>query len=159
MGTTSPTSGWTQLLPGFLVTGVGIGLINPVLASASVAVVPVERSGMASGANFTFRQVGIATGIAGLGAVFASRIQHHSGPTLGSALQSGGIREALPAIPAGPARTALLTAYRVGFSHTFNELMVISAVISLVGAILTFFLVRQSDFVHDVVGAAGAGTP
>ena len=171
MGTTSPTSGWTQLLPGFLVTGAGIGMINPVLASASVAVVPVERSGMASGANFTFRQVGIATGIAGLGAVFANRIQtqtrdllrttaagrevlHHGGSALASALQSGAVREALPSIPSAPARTALVSAYRVGFSHTFNELMVIAAAVSFVGAVLTLLLVRQSDFVHNVVGAA-----
>ena len=58
MATTTPTSGWTQLLPGFVLLGAGIGLINPVLASASVAVVPVQRSGMASGANLTFRQIG-----------------------------------------------------------------------------------------------------
>lgn len=176
MGTTSPTSGWTQLLPGFLVTGAGVGMVNPVLASASVAVVPVERSGMASGANFTFRQVGIATGIAGLGAVFASRIQsqtrdllqasgagrevlHRLGPALGPALQSGGIREVLPAVPAGPARDTLLHAYRVGFSHTFNELMVIAAVVSFTGAVLTLLLVRQSDFVHNVVGAGGRDAP
>src|SRR5579884_4195892 len=40
MGTTGSTSGWTQLLPGFLVAGAGIGMVNPVLASASVSVVP-----------------------------------------------------------------------------------------------------------------------
>ena len=74
-GHDQPTSGWTQLLPGFIVTGAGIGMVNPVLASASVSVVPFQRSGMASGANATFRQIGIATGIAGLGAIFASQIQ------------------------------------------------------------------------------------
>ena len=60
-------SSWLVLLPGFLVGGIGIGITNPVLASASVSVVPPERSGMATGAASTFRQVGIATGIAGLG--------------------------------------------------------------------------------------------
>ena len=45
-------------------------MVNPPLASTAIGVVPVERSGMASGINSTFRQVGIATGIAGLGAVF-----------------------------------------------------------------------------------------
>src|SRR6202042_2732046 len=69
------SSGWTVLLPGFIVAGVGIGMVNPVLASAAISVVPPQRSGMASGANSTFRQVGIATGIAGLGAVFQSQIQ------------------------------------------------------------------------------------
>ncbi len=172
MATTTPGSGWTQLLPAFLVTGIGIGLINPVLASSSVAVVPVERSGMGSGANSTFRQIGIATGIAGLGALFASQIQHHTtavlrstpvgqqvlhqgGSQLAAALQSGSVREIASGVPQ-PARTVLLHAYRIGFSHTFNELMVIGAVIAFVGAVLTFVLVRQRDFVHNVVGATSA---
>ena len=77
-------SGWTVLLPGFIVTGIGIGTVNPVLASAAISVVPPERSGMASGANNTFRQVGIATGIAGLGAVFQSQIQHKTLAGLGA---------------------------------------------------------------------------
>ncbi len=42
-------SGWTVLVPGFIVTGIGIGMVNPVLASSAVSVVPPERSGMASG--------------------------------------------------------------------------------------------------------------
>jgi EmrB/QacA subfamily drug resistance transporter len=70
MATTHASSGWTVLLPGFIVSGIGIGAVNPVLASSAISVVPPERSGMASGANSTFRQVGIATGIAGLGTVF-----------------------------------------------------------------------------------------
>jgi EmrB/QacA subfamily drug resistance transporter len=170
MAITTPSSGWTGLLPGFVLTGVGIGLVNPVLASASVAVVPVERSGMAAGANSTFRQVGIATGIAGLGAVFADQIQAHTtaaltatatgrevlrrgGEQLSAALQSGGVREAAAHIPSAQAYDALLHAYRVGFSHTFNVLMVIGAVIAFVGALSALLLVRQRDFVHNVVSS------
>ena len=74
MGTTDPTSNWTVLLPGFILGGIGIGVVNPVLASGAVSVVQPQRTGMASGANNTFRQVGIATGIAVLGAVFQSQI-------------------------------------------------------------------------------------
>ena len=58
--------------------GFGIGIVNPVLASGAVSVVQPQRSGMASGANNTFRQVGIATGIAVLGAVFQSQIVAHT---------------------------------------------------------------------------------
>lgn len=59
-----------NVIPGFVIAGAGIGLINPPLASTAIGVVHYSRSGMASGINNTFRQVGIATGIAGLGAVF-----------------------------------------------------------------------------------------
>jgi predicted MFS family arabinose efflux permease len=69
----TPSSSWTTLLAGFVVGGVGIGLVNAPLASTAVSVVEPRRAGMASGVNNTFRQVGIATGIAGLGALFQSR--------------------------------------------------------------------------------------
>ncbi len=68
------SSTWTVLVPGFLIGGAGIGLVNPALASTAIGVVPPARSGMASGINSTFRQVGIATGIAGLGAVFQHQV-------------------------------------------------------------------------------------
>lgn len=61
---------WTALLPGLLLGGLAIGVISPALAAAMVSVLPVERSGLASGINNTFRQLGIAIGIAGLGAIF-----------------------------------------------------------------------------------------
>jgi EmrB/QacA subfamily drug resistance transporter len=67
------SSGWTTLLPGFIVGGIGIGMVNAPLASTAVSVVEPRRAGMASGINNTFRQVGIATGIAGLGAIFQSK--------------------------------------------------------------------------------------
>jgi EmrB/QacA subfamily drug resistance transporter len=173
MATTHATSGWTVLLPGFIVAGVGIGTINPVLASSAISVVPPQRSGMASGANSTFRQVGIATGIAGLGTVFQTQIQHHTlaalgrsaagqavaahgGAQLEGALAGGGVREALPSLPSEAARQALLDAYRVGFSASLDHLMVIGAVIAFIGSIASFALVRQKDFVPSFAPAPAA---
>jgi EmrB/QacA subfamily drug resistance transporter len=68
------SSSWTHLIPGLIVAGTGGGLVNPPLASTAVGVVDVHRSGMASGVNTTFRQVGIAVGIAVYGSVFSSRM-------------------------------------------------------------------------------------
>ncbi len=56
------SSGWTVLLPGFIISGIGIGLVNPPLASTAVSVVEPRLAGVASGINTTFRQIGIATG-------------------------------------------------------------------------------------------------
>src|SRR5262249_477571 len=72
MSRVDTSSHWTVLLPGFLLAGVGIGFVNAPLATTAVSTVQVERAGMASGINNTFRQVGIATGIAALGAIFSS---------------------------------------------------------------------------------------
>ena len=119
---------------------------------------------MASGANNTFRQVGIATGIAGLGTVFQTQIEHHTiaalggtpagqavvahgGAALQGALAGGGVREAMASIPSAASRGALLQAYRVGFSATLDHLMVIGALIAFIGSIASFALVRQRDFV------------
>jgi EmrB/QacA subfamily drug resistance transporter len=166
-------SGWTVLVPGFIVTGIGIGMVNPVLASAAVSVVPPERSGMASGANNTFRQVGIATGIAALGAVFQTQIQHatttalktsatgqallsHGGSALKGALAGGGVRQAAASIPSAAARATLLHAYRVGFASTLSHLMIIGTVTAAVGSVLAFALIRQRDFIPSYAPTPGA---
>ena len=70
-----PASSWTHLVPGFIVGGLAIGVISPALAAAMVGVLSAEQVGLASGINNTFRQLGIAVGIAALGAVFT----HHAG--------------------------------------------------------------------------------
>jgi len=73
------TSDWTHLLPGFVVVGVAIGVISPALAAAMVGVLSADQVGLASGINNTFRQLGIAVGIAVLGAVFT----HHASRSRG----------------------------------------------------------------------------
>ena len=164
MGRTEPTSTWTVLLPGFIACGIGVGTVNPVLASGAVSVVQPQRSGMASGANNTFRQVGIATGIAVLGAVFQSQIVSHTnaalaktaggaeilsrgGTSLRSAMTAGEVGPVAKSLPSPSARQALLSAYHVGFSTTLNHLMWLGAVVAFVGAVAGIVLVRQQDFV------------
>ncbi len=50
---------------GLVLGGVGIGVVNPVVANVALSTVPEEHSGVASGINDTFRQVGIAAGTPG----------------------------------------------------------------------------------------------
>jgi EmrB/QacA subfamily drug resistance transporter len=151
---------WTGLLPGFAVAGVGIGMTNPAIASTALGVVPPARAGMASGINSTFRQIGISTGVAGLGAVFQSRIasevssslasappaaQQHAGQ-FSDAVSSGAIHQAVGQAP--PAlQGPLLSVGDHAFVTAFNEILLIAAVVSVVGGILGLVLVRQRDFV------------
>ena len=60
-------SSWTVLLPGLLVTSIGTGLFNPTGSELALNALPPEQSGLAAGANDTFRQTGVAVGIAALG--------------------------------------------------------------------------------------------
>ncbi len=75
----------TALIPGLIVAGVGVAFVLPVLASAALAAAPPERSGMASGAVNTFRQLGFALGVAVFGAVFSHRLAAHRDPRAGVA--------------------------------------------------------------------------
>jgi EmrB/QacA subfamily drug resistance transporter len=140
MGTLDASSKWTALLPGFLIAGAGIGLTNPALASTAVGVVAPQFSGMASGINSTFRQVGIATGIAGLGAIFQAALERKlpGGPP-GEVLASGN-----PNLLGPGHRTEFLS----GYTSALNELFLIGGILALVGAVATFALVRTSDFVQ-----------
>jgi EmrB/QacA subfamily drug resistance transporter len=134
MTAVTPSSGWTALIPGFALQGVGVGLVNPPLASAAIGVVPAARSGMASGANSTFRQVGIATGIAALGAVFQHDI----------------------------ARNALAhNSHRAAFVGAFDNILEIAAAVAFAGAIAGFALVRSKDFIASQAptGAVEQGVP
>jgi predicted MFS family arabinose efflux permease len=174
-----PSSGWTTLIPGFLLAGAGIGLVNPPLASTAIGVVHVSRSGMASGINNTFRQVGIATGIAGLGAVFQHEVTSNTTAALASsapgrqvlaathahlsgALVSGGVSGAARSLPPA-ARAALAHSYRSGFTSALTSILVIGSGIALAGSLLGFALVRSRDFVASTEAPeqadAAAGEP
>ncbi len=151
----SVDSEWTTLLVGFVVAGIGIGTTNPGIGQAAIAVVPPQKAGMGSGINTTFRQVGIATGVAGLGAVFQSRVDTklsellpNAPHGLGELVASGGSRAAATAHVAGVAPGRLGTAADAAFVSGFNEIILIAAVLSFVGAAFGFALVRHRDFVQ-----------
>ncbi|MDR0342906.1 MAG: MFS transporter [Nocardiopsaceae bacterium] len=66
-----PASAWTHLLPGLIVAGLGGGLVTVPLAATALSVADIGKAGMASGANATARQIGLAAGVAALGSIFA----------------------------------------------------------------------------------------
>jgi EmrB/QacA subfamily drug resistance transporter len=70
-------SDWPALIAGFVVTGIGVGLATPTLASAAMAAVPPARAGMAAGAVNTARQLGLAFGIGALGSIYDNRVAAH----------------------------------------------------------------------------------
>jgi EmrB/QacA subfamily drug resistance transporter len=119
-----PGDDWTTLLPGFILGGIGIGFINPPLATAAIGVVEPRRSGAASGINSTFRQVGTAVGIAGLGALLQAKLPHNLDP-----------------------RSFATQAGRSAYIDAFNDLLLVGAAVALVGAVLAFALIRRRDFV------------
>jgi EmrB/QacA subfamily drug resistance transporter len=118
-------SSWTTLLAGFIVGGIGIGFVNAPLATTAVSTVRVERAGMASGLNNTFRQLGIATGIAALGAIFQNKVGGHVFGAPGQLSDAG----------------------RAAFISGLNAILQVGAVVAAVGAVFALLLVRGKDFV------------
>ena len=166
-----PDTSWTAIIPGLVVAGIGIGFINVPLASTAVGVVTPDKSGMASGINSTFRQVGIATGIAALGSIFSQQT-------------SSEIRDALQGTP-GADRAAQISEATLGgqldkvlgnvpdqiamriqeaattaFVDALDTITWIAAGLALVAGLLCFWLIRAEDFevdaAHDGAPAGGA---
>jgi predicted MFS family arabinose efflux permease len=167
----SADSSWTTLLAGFLVAGVGVGISNPGIGQAAIAVVPIEKSGMGSGINTTFRQVGIATGVASLGAIFQSQVNSKLSELLPNApsglselVASGGSKAATAVVPAGQ-KAEVAHASTVAFVSGFNEILLIAAILSLIGSACGFILVRSRNFVQQTsseaqpAGEAGEPVP
>jgi EmrB/QacA subfamily drug resistance transporter len=151
-------SSWTHLIPGMVVAGVGSGLVNPALASTAVGVVPHRAAGMASGINTTFRQVGVATGIAVFGTLFATRLANDivgglRGTPLASrahgvatAVTQGQGQGALGTLPPA-ARQTVGQVVKTAFASGMNEILVVSGIGALLAAVVAFILIRGQDFV------------
>jgi EmrB/QacA subfamily drug resistance transporter len=162
MGGLDPTDEWTALLGGFLLGGAGTGLLNPVIADVAVSVVPKEQSGMAAGINDTFRQVGIAIGIAAWGAIFlgrgAEKVEEVAAGTpaatgerprqLIEAVSSGNLDGALAAVPPG-SREGVANAAREGFLSGLNELFVLGGIGAAAAALFALWLVRERDIERE----------
>jgi EmrB/QacA subfamily drug resistance transporter len=65
------TATFWDLLPGFLIGGIGMAMTMTPSAAAAVRSVPVDKSGVGSAVLNAFRQVGGSVGIALMGAIFA----------------------------------------------------------------------------------------
>jgi EmrB/QacA subfamily drug resistance transporter len=155
---------WTTLLGGFLVLGAGTGLLNPVIADVAVSVVPKEQSGMASGINDTFRQVGVAVGIAVWGAIFVASGAHKvtevaagtpaaSGDRpqhLVEAASSGSLDQALGAVPPR-SQDLVANAANQGFLAGLNDVLVLGALLCFAGAVLALWLVREREIEREPV--------
>jgi hypothetical protein len=113
---------------------------------------------MASGINNTFRQVGVATGIAVLGSVFESVITNKLGPALAGtpgagraaqiahAVAAGGSQKVISSIPHAQQARATV-AIHSAFTSAMNDILLVGGIVAFAGAFLALVLVRGSDFV------------
>ena len=128
-------AGWLALIPGYIVIGLGVGLVMPTLSSSAMAAVPLRSGGMAAGSLTTARQLGFAIGVAVLGTVFAARATDHLGSAAAGHAVAGGQADRLAGtIPEAAIRGAAAAGLDAGY--------LISGAVGIVCALLVFALVR-----------------
>src|SRR5947207_1374840 len=73
LSTVAVGSTFWRLLPGFILGGLGMSFVMTPMSAAVMGAAPVDKAGVASGVLNTFRQVGVALGIAITGAIITNR--------------------------------------------------------------------------------------
>jgi EmrB/QacA subfamily drug resistance transporter len=115
-------SSFWNLLPAFILGGLGMSFVMTPMSAAVMGAAPVAKAGVASGVLNTFRQVGVALGIAITGAIVADRAK--------AAVQGG----------ASPPEA---------FVHGLTFAMKVSAAICFAAAIAAAVLVRKYRHAED----------
>ena len=118
-----------DLLPGFLLTGVGIGFSFVPISIAALTGVKAAEAGLASGLINTSQQIGGALGIAALSTIATSQTQ--------DSLVSGSV---------------LPQAMVDGFSSAF----LVGAVVAALGVVAALTLIRSNELATDSVPAPEA---
>jgi EmrB/QacA subfamily drug resistance transporter len=111
---------YNDLLPAWILLGIGIGLTMSPMSTAAMNAVPVDKAGVASGTLQMFRMVGGTIGVAATGAIFQSRL----GDFDPAALATG-----------GPAAAA-------NFTDALGAAMGLGAAVTAVGAVIAAVVIR-----------------
>ena len=127
----------------FFIQGAGMGLVMPPSTEAVMSVVPRERAGAGSALTNTARQVSGALGVAVLGSVLAQVFRSQLSPHLAN-LPAGARDAATSSITAsqavaaklGPAGQQLARLADYSFVHAMHITTLISAAITLLGALV-----------------------
>ena len=142
------------LIPGLLISGIGMVLVTNISYSTAINSVSVAKSTIASGVIMTFRNAGSCLGVAVLGSVLTnvqfskfsstlSQIAPKSNPKLLEGLLSGSSK-AIEVLKALPEQVQEQTKEALSFSYSLGISIanIVAAVIIVIG-LLTIFTLRK----------------
>ncbi|MDJ0396754.1 MFS transporter [Rhodococcus sp. G-MC3] len=155
---------WVEFIPGLVLAGLGLGAAIALTAQFALGSVTESRSGMATGMINSARQIGIAVGVAGLGAMFTRTVVAAAEPMLGhlpvgtlsvavlpeqgaaltEALGAGAGLRILDAVPAQfeMAKPALADVALTTTSSGLGTVMSVGAGAAAVAAVISFIALR-----------------
>jgi EmrB/QacA subfamily drug resistance transporter len=161
-------SSYLDLLPGFMLLGIGVALTMSPMTSAAMNAVPVQKAGIASGVLSMFRMVGGSLGIAVTGAIFqglvsskldsllnGSGIDAAQRSGIADSLGSGSVSGALKGLDPAQAKEATVAGSEA-FVYALGNAMTVAAVVALVGAAVGAFAIRAKAKGETSVEAAEA---
>ncbi len=165
-------SGYLELLPGFMLLGIGIAMTMSPMTSTAMNAVPVEKAGVASGVLSMFRMVGGCLGVAVTGAIFQALVSARLGAVLAGSgisaadrseisqqLGSGSVSGALKGLDPAQAKQAS-AAGAEAFVYALGHAMSVSGFVALLGAgigVTAIRAKRKSDGVAATEVAASGG--
>jgi EmrB/QacA subfamily drug resistance transporter len=160
-------SSYLDLLPGFMLLGIGIAMTMSPMTSAAMNAVPVQKAGLASGVLSMFRMVGGSLGVAVTGAIFQGLVSSKLDSLLGSsgvtATQRDQISEGLgsgtvPHIQGLDAAQTkqVMAAGSEAFVYALGHAMTVSGFVALVGAAIGATAIRAKSRTATTVEAATA---
>ncbi len=160
-------STYLDLLPGFVLLGLGIAMTMSPMTSTAMNAVPVQKAGIASGVLSMFRMVGGSLGIAVTGAIFQGLV----GSKLDSLLSGSGISAAqrsavadqlggggaghVPGLDAAQAKQ-VAEAGGEAFVYALSHAMTVSAFVALLGAAVGAIAIRGKKGTKTTLEAAEA---
>jgi EmrB/QacA subfamily drug resistance transporter len=157
-----------RLLPGLAFYGLGIGFAGAQLTNVVLSEIPGQHSGVASGANTTVRQVGMALGVAVIGALLTTQTISEATGRIGAApIASDAKRNALvgvhalgagytpPASTNAEASSVIAEALQHGVIAGTRVALVFAFVVVSIGWLLSFLIpndraVRPAEPTLDV---------
>jgi len=151
----SPDLTFLGLLPGLVLFGVGIGFASSQLTNVVLSDIPDERSGAASGANTTVRQLGAALGIAVIGAILTSQTISSGTDAIRSSglpaslkartiagVRVGGVNFRLPSHTRPADLATLRDVFDSAVAHGTRAALFYAVAVVVIGAITSFLIPR-----------------
>ncbi|HEV2789989.1 MAG TPA: MFS transporter, partial [Solirubrobacterales bacterium] len=160
-------STYLDLLPGFMLLGIGIAMTMSPMTSAAMNAVPVQKAGIASGVLSMFRMVGGSLGVAVTGAIFLGLVNSRLESLLAGSGITAAQREAIserlgagslqhvPGIDPAQAKQ-VAAAGNEAFVYALSHAMTVSGFVALVGAAVGAFAIRAKTKTETSVEAATA---
>jgi EmrB/QacA subfamily drug resistance transporter len=142
-------SGYTDLLPAFVLMGVGMALVMSPMSTAAMNAVPATKAGVASGILSMNRMVGGTFGVALLGTIFQTTSRDRLMDNLAglhiSAAQKSAIADNIGQSATGARHSSpqIVQAAHDAFIHGFTGAMVLSVAVAGLGVVLAATLIQS----------------